>query len=180
MTCENMDKLLDCWARPFPDCQPTLFQEEVEEVLAELRVTESDLRRWHRRGWISFEVDDMDKLDGPHCREIEFVRSVVSSGLGDELVSRLFEGLPKPYSFHPQYVAYNFLYGWVVPVRDDPFDVVDENVSDWIEQLGAENSLGRLEQLKSLIDDQIEASSNTEFGDESGDKEQEANDADKG
>lgn len=74
----------------------------------------------------------------------------------------------KPYSFHPSYIAYNFLYGWVVPVRDDPFDVIDENVSDWIEQLGAESDSERLEELKSMIDAQIEAISDETEEDESG------------
>ena len=155
MSYKPTDRLPHCWTRPVPDCQLTFFPQETEEALAELRVTKNDVRKWRCRGWISFDVDAMGQLDRPHQREVEFIRYIALSGLAEFQITELLEGLPKPYSFNPKYVAFHFEYGWVVPVQEDPFDVVEQNVTDWIEQLGAEGDLERLEGLRALIQMEI-------------------------
>jgi hypothetical protein len=126
------------------------------EALSELRVTNNDLRRWHHRDWISFDVDTMEELDQPHQWEVEFVRNLAVSGLADVQITQLLEELPKPYAFDPCDVVYHFGYGWVRPVREDPFEVIGGNFTDWIEDLGEQQNLSKLEEIASLVADQIE------------------------
>lgn len=144
------------WTRPVPNCQRTLFPQEKHQALADLRVTEDDLRKWHHRGWISFDVDTVAQLDEPDMWEVQFVRELALSGLADFQIVELLEKLPKPYCFDPRYVAFHFEYGWVEPVEQDPFDVIDENVADWIEDLGSSRKIRRLEEIRSLVEAQIE------------------------
>lgn len=66
----------DVWCRPRPDMQPQLFGEPVEAVLASTHVSRDDLQRWAERGWISFDVGELDELQSPLIWEIEFVRSL--------------------------------------------------------------------------------------------------------
>ncbi len=145
------------WTRPVPNCQRTLLPQDKHQALADLRVTENDLRKWHSRGWISFDVDTVAQLDEPDMWEVQFVRNLALSGLADFQIAQLLEPLPKPYCFDPRYVVFHFEYGWVEPVEQDQFDVIEENVADWIEDIGARRSLRRLEEIKSLIEAQIES-----------------------
>ena len=145
------------WTRPVPNCQRTLFPQDKQQALADLRVTEDDLRKWHHQGRISFDIDTVDQLDEPDMREVQFVRNLASSGLADFQMDQLLEALPKPYCFDPRYIAFHFGYGWVEPVEEDPFDVIEENVADWIEDLGSSRKIRRLEEIKSLVEAQIDA-----------------------
>lgn len=140
------------WTRPVPNCQRTLFPQEKHQALADLRVTEDDLRKWHHRGWISFDVDTVAQLDEPDMWEVQFMRGLALSGLADFQIVQFLEGLPKPYCFDPRYVAFHFEYGWV-----EPFDVIDENVADWIEDLGSSRMIRRLEEIRALVEAQIES-----------------------
>ena len=66
-----------CWRRPTTDRQPTFFPQPVEQLLADVRVTRDDLRRWKSLGWLSFDVDCAETLDLPQEKEIRFVRHLV-------------------------------------------------------------------------------------------------------
>ena len=126
-----------------------------EEAIAELRVTRDDVRKWHRRGWISFDIDSQQELDTPREWEVQFIRSLVVSGLADVQIDQLLEPLAKPYRFDPRYVAYHFEYGWVEPVGENPYDVIEENLADWINELGAKGDVERLQELASQVEEQI-------------------------
>ena len=154
---DHLNDLPYDWSRPTPDCQRTLFRLQKAEALSELRVTENDICRWHARGWISFDVDAMQELDQPDQWEVEFVRGLALSGLADVQITQLLEGLDKPYSFDPSQIAYHFKYGWVRPCREDPFEVIEDNFTDWIEDLAEEEELSKLEELASLVVEQIES-----------------------
>lgn len=156
MIYESDNALPDYWTRPRPDCQRTLFPQPTDEALVDLRVTRSDLRAWHSRGWISFDVDAMPELDRPHQQEVGFVRSLALSGLGDCQIDRLLAQLPQPYSFDPSRVAYHFKYGWVVAVYQDPDDIIEENLSAWIAGFSGEDGLETLRALAAQIADRIE------------------------
>ena len=78
------------------------------------------------------------------------------SGLADVQITQLLEGLPRPYSFDPREVVYHFGYGWVRPVQEDPFEVIEGNLTDWIEEIGERQNLSKLEDISSLIAEQIE------------------------
>jgi len=149
-------ELPDRWSRPRPDCQRTLFPQPTDESLVDLRVTRNDLRAWRAHGWLSFDVDAMSELDRPQQWEVEFVRSLALSSLGDCQIDRLLTYLPKPYSFDPSYVAYHFRYGWVVPVYQDPDDIIERNLADWVSGLSGEDGLQTLRQLEAQIAVRIE------------------------
>lgn len=149
-------ELPECWSRPYPDSQRTLFAEATDQALAALKVSRDDVRRWQALGWISFDVDEMDCIDWPYISEIEFVRNIARSGLLDAQVSALVENLPKPFRFVRQEVAYHFIYGWVVPTRHDPYDVIEENLHEWIDDLAEREDVQRLTQLAARIAEKLE------------------------
>ena len=161
------DNLLpEHWTRPRPDCQRTLFPQPTDEALVDLRVTRSDVRAWHTRGWISFDVDAVPELDRPEQQEVEFIRSLALSGLGECQIERLLAQLPHPFSFDPSRVAYHFSYGWVVPVYQDPDDIIAENLSTWIEGLSGSDGLETLRALAAQIGDRIEEMGGDDLGEE--------------
>lgn len=149
-------ELPECWSRPTPDLQRTLFSEATDQVLASLKVSRDDVLRWQANGWISFSIDEMDGLDWPHANEIEFVRNVARSGLLIAQINSLLELLPKPFRFSCPAVAYHFIFGWVVPTRDDPFDVIEANLDDWLDDLAEQGDAKRLQQIAEKITAQIE------------------------
>jgi hypothetical protein len=143
-----------------PDTQPTLFPQPVDEAMEDLRVTKNDLRRWYQVGWLSFNINDTGKLDLPQQNEIQFVRSLVLSGLGEQEIHRLLQGLPRPFSFDSRYIALHFEYGWVVPTAEkEPYDVIEENVADWLEDLASNRDVGKLRSLAEQIAEHLDAMS---------------------
>jgi len=149
-------ELPECWSRPYPDFQRTLFAEATDQALAALKVSRDDVRRWQSLGWISFDVDGMDCLDWPHTSEIQFVRNIARSGLLDAQVSALVENLPKPFRFDNEEVAYHFTHGWVVPTRHDPYEVIEKNLHEWLDELAERKAKQRLTQLAATIAEKLE------------------------
>lgn len=145
--------LPECWSRPTPDVQRTLFSDATDQVLAALKVSRDDVKRWQSHGWISFDIDKTDSLDWSHGSEIEFVRNIARSGLLDAQIDSLLESLPKPYRFSSQDIAYHFTLGWVAPTRDDPFDVIENNLNDWIDDLAERREVQRLEQIAEQLEE---------------------------
>lgn len=140
----NQDiELLWYWSRPTPDMQSTLFSDPIDQVLASLQVSRDDVKRWQAKGWISFDIDDMNVLDWTHFSEIEFIRNIARSGLLDAQLNSLLKELPKPYRFKREKIAYHFTSGWVVSTVDD----LDKMVQRYIASL-YEN--GETEQLQDL------------------------------
>lgn len=145
------------WTRPRPDIQPTLFPAAVDDVsLAELRVTIGDIQRWHQAGWLSFAIDDLDQLDWPQLAEITFVRCLLLSGLGETELRRLTHSLPRPLAFDSRQIAYSFEYGWVVPTKVDPNDVVETHLSTWLEGLASCRDINRLKMLLAEVAEHLE------------------------
>ena len=125
--------------RPHTDHQPCLFRVTLAEMLARLGVSPDDLRRWHGRGWLSFDEnmnETLDEFDDPKTFEIQIVRDVVRSGLSDAQIEVLFSKLPTPFAFNPHTLAYSFCHGWVqvAPPEEipEPSDVIEEHIDEWI------------------------------------------------
>jgi len=129
----------------------------VEQLLADVRVTRDDLRRWKSLGWLSFDVDCADTLDLPQEKEIRFVRRLVVAGLGDSQIERLRDGISRPYSFDVDSTAYHFVHGWVTPAIEEPFDIVDAQVEEWLADLAASGDTDRLKGLADKIAEHIES-----------------------
>jgi hypothetical protein len=142
------------WTKPrrYDDGQGYLFRVSVDELLAKLRVSRDDARRWNAIGWLSFDVDDHKELEPPLEWELEFIRSLARSGLNDAQVNELLETLEEPYRYRPESIAYHFEHGWVSPPpAAEPFDVVEETLDDWLESLAEEGDTDRLETLQDRI-----------------------------
>lgn len=145
------NELPDCWGRPLPDMQSRLFGRPIEDVLRTLQVSRDDVRRWRQAGWVSFDIDDHLEIDEPLISEIEFAATIARSGLSVVQINRLLEGLPRPFRFQLRKVAYHFAYGWVVPVQEAPFEVVERNIDDWLRDLFENKDDTRLLELSETI-----------------------------
>ncbi len=84
--------------------------------------------------------------------ELQFVAEIARSGLNDALVTEFLGSLDKPYRYNPDFIAYSFAHGWVSPIRlRDSFEVVDENVEQWLKHVAEEEETQRLIDLQELI-----------------------------
>ena len=151
MTVHRNETPPEPWLRPVQNNQPTLFQDPTEEWLARTRVSRDELKRWQELGWISFDVDASPTLDEPEQWELCFVRNIVRSGLSDEQINEILGELSKPYRYDPMRTAYNFAWGWVqcpsMPDMRDIYEIIDENLSEWIEEQVANGNTDRLGDL---------------------------------
>lgn len=153
--------------RPSPTtCQQrSLFRYPLNVVLARLRISTDDLARWHSNGWLSFDGSDtmeVDDFEDPRVWELDIVREIVRSGLGDAQIELLMNQLPKPCAVDPERLAFSFRHGWVEAVlsdEPDPGEIIDDHLDSWLEDCGRE----RLEELQArlgeLLDDFDNASS---------------------
>jgi hypothetical protein len=140
-------KPLDVW-------QTSLFAEQLNDVLAALRVSPDELARWSDRGWVSFGPEFSDRLEQPHVDEIRFVRDVTRSGLSDAMVQVLLTGLPRPMNFDPATIAYSFSLGWVqavIPEEPDAPELIHQHLDDWLVSL-ANDDIAELRDLRERID----------------------------
>ena len=144
------------WAYPKNENtgQQYLFKTSTDEVLAKLRVSHDDARRWLDKGWVSFDVCELEPPLEAECR---FIAAIARSGLNDALVNRLLSSLEKPYRYDPDSIAYSFEHGWVSPpAEQEPFDVIEENIEDWLTSLVEEGETERLRQLHKRITELLE------------------------
>lgn len=155
-------ELPDGWLRPRPSMQATLFPRPTDEALATLGVSRGDVRRWRDLGWVSFDVDAMEKLDQPEEWEIGFVRNVARSTLSVKQIDELLAGLPRPLRYDPVNTVFHFEYGWVVRLAEDPLEVVDREIEGWIEHLRQDGDTDRLQALADVIADAIDADDSEE------------------
>lgn len=154
-------KLPQYWARPVQDSQPSLFSSTIDEVLTQITVTKSDLKRWKRNGWISIDIDKVEHLNWREEKEIRFIRQLVMSGLGDSVIDRLLSELPSPFRYEADSIAYHFEYGWVTPARDCPFEIIEDNIDEWLSNLGE----GRLRDLSDKVEECFELLQNSDSED---------------
>lgn len=152
--------LPEWFARPQPEHesqQRSLFEVRLDHLLIRLGVSEDECRRWHDRGWISFDpTPDMlvDETGGPHLNEIVFVRDVVRCGLSDAQVEYMFGMLPKPYNFNPSSISFSFRYGWVeVAPYPAAETLIEDNLDDWLSELADAGDVDRLQELRDRIED---------------------------
>jgi hypothetical protein len=139
------------WCRPTATRQLTLFPRPADEALRALRVSRGDLRRWREVGWISFDVDTAAQMHDPELFEIEFVRNIARSALSISQINEFLTDLPKPFSYDPEYTSYHFAHGWVMPLPEEPFTVVDREVEAWIDYLATSGETDRLRRLSEQI-----------------------------
>jgi hypothetical protein len=149
--------------------QVTLFPDQLDEVLADLRISTDDLCRWHARGWVSFGPDFNEAVQPWDLNELRFVRDVVRSGLTDAQVAARLDELPRPMDFDPATVAYSFSLGWVQaipPYEPDVSEFMDEHLDEWLQEL-SENDRDRLIELRERVNDIIATSEEADAQDAS-------------
>lgn len=122
--------------KPVQDRQTTLWPEPRDRFLARAGVSVDDCVRWHQRGWLSFDVRQMDKLDTPETNEICFIRNLAWSFLSDEQMGVLLEDLEAPYAYHPLATVYSFALGWlqIMPSSSGAAaeDFIREHFAEWL------------------------------------------------
>lgn len=150
----NLPPWFECVAS-VESAQGVLFADELPVVLATLRVSEDELDRWCKHGWVSFGPGRQTALEPHDVNEVRFVRDMVQSGLSDAHIATLFEQLPRPMNFSPDEVAYSFSLGWVRagPAPEPDLNaIVDEHVDEWLDDLAANENESRLAELRDRID----------------------------
>lgn len=143
---------------PVIEHQPCLFRLSLADALAGLGVSPDDLRRWHDRGWISFDgkMDEMlGEYDDPKVFEIQIVRDIVRSGLTDAQIEVLLAGLPKPFAFDPDRLVYSFRHGWVqvVPPAEapSPAEIIDDHFDEWLVNFDEEALIGLRDKISEAL-----------------------------
>jgi len=124
--------------------QAGLFDQPLDKVLFQLRISTEEFHRWRMAGWVSEDIEKLDRLTDDHVHEIEFVRDVLRSGIPESVADDLLGELRRPYRFNPSTMAYSFKYGWVEPLREDP------------EPLDVDGLLDQVLELVSDMDDEDE------------------------
>lgn len=144
------------WSHPRPDTAPTLFVDEPADAMAALAVTTDDLRKWRDRGWLSFDIDNVERIDQPEYLEVRFIRSLVVSGLSHSQVEDLLRTLPRPFSFDPFRIAYHFEFGWVMASEPDEPPTPEEAIDTWLDELASEGAVDELEALSSEVEAKLD------------------------
>jgi hypothetical protein len=72
-----------------------------------------DVRVWHKKGWLSYDVEAEINTHSVYYDEANFVRDLVQSGLPDDQITLLLSRLERPYAYNRDRIAYSFKYGWV-------------------------------------------------------------------
>jgi hypothetical protein len=129
-----------------------------DEAIARLKVSPDELERWHWRGWISWLPALQHMIDteqDPVIGEIAFVRDVVRSGLPDGIVATMLEGLPKPFAYQPDVIAFSFRHGWIVPSLTSKHTVTDDYVEEWLRSLALTGQHDRLREICQVAEDLV-------------------------
>jgi hypothetical protein len=155
-----MNDTLDGWVRPSQVFQLSLFPDERDEFLARAMVSQDELERWRKLGWISFDAREKDEFQTSEGNEILFVRNLARSGLSDAQITELLSELPKPYSYPPTRTAYSFEYGWVQPdctlSDEDVNGLIEEGWEDWLKALASRGEVDELIRIRDRIDEAIQ------------------------
>lgn len=148
------------WQRPERETQLDLFEEPRDRLLALAGISLDDAERWRARGWVSFDVRDVARLDHGRVFELCFVRDLARSGLSNVQIDVLLEELEPPYRYDPSRTAYSFRWGWVqlppMPTTEQMDAYVRRHLPAWIHSRAAEGEhelLGALREhiLKAMV-----------------------------
>jgi DNA-binding transcriptional MerR regulator len=130
--------------------QHTLFPVTVEEFVAEMGVSQDEMRRWYAAGWLSFDPNTSRIYDEAERVEVLFMRALVRFGFSDAMINRLLAGLEKPYCYNPRETFYSFSrQGWVTVA---PAPALADLAADGIEAMIQEEQWSELEAIKDRIE----------------------------
>jgi hypothetical protein len=86
----------------------TLFQTNLEHLVAETHVSADEMRDWNKAGLLSFWPEHRAEYEEAHVAEVRFIASLMRSGLSRAMVSKMLRTLPRPYRYDPERTSYNF------------------------------------------------------------------------
>jgi hypothetical protein len=121
-------------------------------------VSEDDLHRWRTCDWLSFDwhPDELvDEFDDPKVGEIEIIRDISRSGLGDSWITRTLTQLPRPLSHPPDRLLFSFRHGWLAIETPDPVDPAQVTEA-YITELMESEDRETLKDLQQRITDALE------------------------
>ena len=133
--------------------QPTLFRSSAEEFVAEVMVSEDEMRRWHTAGWLSFDPETIKVYDEAEGIEVLFIRALVRFGLSDAMIQRLLADLERPYCYDLRGTFYCFhRQGWVTVA---PAPEREDLVADEIETLIQGEQWNELQEIRDRLEEAL-------------------------
>ena len=148
--------LLKGFQSPSNKVDPTLFPFRIlDKFLVTLEISNDELKRWFKRGWISFDTEKQKTFDEAEYLEVEFIKSLVQSGLSDEWIEKILLTLEKPYSYDIRWIAYSFSKKcWLQPPAEEEIeDFTEDDVNSYLYDLSESEEWEILEEFKETIDD---------------------------
>ena len=147
---------LPSWfVRPFAiQPQGSLFAEDnIDQVLAELRISRDEIQAWQERGWLGFDPEQARSLEPEHIGALIYIRNACRSGIPSAVLDQMLKALPEGYLPDANRLAYSFVFGWVeCAPPQDPHEVVNENLDFWMEGLAEDGEFDRLKDVAERID----------------------------
>lgn len=134
--------------------QLTLFRHSMDVALANAGVSRDEMRRWHRRGWLSFDYQpiDVQTYDDPQINELLFVRDVVRSALSDVQIRQVLRQCPRPLYYHPDFLVYHFRYGLVECLpQPSTDDLIGNDLDTWLENQDRDTLTALREQIDEML-----------------------------
>jgi hypothetical protein len=134
--------------------QQLLFPANPAVVCQELGLNWWAALKLHEDGWLSFPPDRTPQLDEAQETELRFVGSLVIAGCDHNMLASLLNELPKPYSYDPQKLFYDWsLRRWrALPEPDANPEAV---FADWLEELVESSDVGTLAGIDELAHDAL-------------------------
>jgi len=104
-------------SRKFPACP-----RDARAVLDELKLPHVEARKLFEDGWLSFDPADASLLNETQESELLFLGSMVATGCGQEMLSRMLADLEPPFAYDMRCLYYDFRVGrWrLFPFMSDP------------------------------------------------------------
>lgn len=139
--------------------QKTLFPiKNLASFETEKSVSADEMKRWHDKGWLSFNPFDLSEFDEPQWVEIEFVKAVARFGLTDDWIDHILASLDEPYCYNPKNTFYSFADKcWkTAPEPIETLAKMKEIAYEYIQKLGDVGKLEELTEMRDEINDMLE------------------------
>ncbi len=135
----------------------TMFPTGLDQFESHMQVSLNEMRRWHARGWLSFDADTIGRFDEEHACEVRFVKALAHFGWQDAWVEVLLQGLPKPYCYDTASTFYSFARRSWITLPEPKEELRDEELVDaYLAALAEEKDTRSLQAIRNQIDRLLE------------------------
>ena len=105
-------------------------------------------------GWLSFNPEQVERMDEAQEAELRFVGALVLAGCDRQMLATLLSGLSKPYAYH----STRLYYDWVNRrwrLLPGPNEEQEAAFADWIDSLVQSGDKGSLAGILELANDAL-------------------------